>query len=144
MKTLMMSTAAVLIAAAGVAFAAEADIDTNHDGQIDAQEWNASRADSAEVFGKWDTNGDNTLSRDEYAAGVKAQSDADKFGTWDDRYKAWDTDDNGMLSQEEYDTGLWNTFDANHDNMWNADELKAWNEDEMRYDATRAGRDVSQ
>ena len=142
MKTLMMSTAAVLIATAG-AFAAEASLDTNNDGQIDAQEWTASRADSTAVFGQWDTNGDNALSQDEYDAGVQAQSDADQFGSWDDRYKAWDTDENGMLSQDEYDTGLWNNFDANHDNAWDADEMKAWNEDEMRYDATRPGRQVS-
>ena len=139
MKTLMMSTAAVLLAT-GAAFA-DASWDTNSDGMIDQEEYMAGMGDSA--FGSWDTDEDGMLSRAEYEAGVEMQDDADTFGTWDERYGDWDGDQDEMLSGEEYSMGMWTVFDEDANSMWDPDEMAAWEEDEMRYDATRSGREVS-
>ena len=139
MKTLMMSTAAVLLAAGG-AFA-QMSMDTNGDGQIDRAEFRASFGENA--FGTWDTNGDGMLSRSEYEAGVDAQNDADSYTAWDDRYGGWDSDADDMLSADEYDEGLWGEFDADQNDMWNEEENAAWQGDTMRFDAARAGRQVS-
>jgi EF hand len=172
MKTLMMSTTAFLLAT-GFAFAQStvgdnaekpgkgtnvessaessgkpkpsadaAMYDTNGDGTISRDEFSAAMGDNA--FGKWDTNGDGMLSRDEYKAGVSNQDTPDQFASWDDRYGAWDTDSDNMLSSDEYDQGLWTQYDANSDDMWDQEESAAFGADNFRYDATRSGREVSQ
>jgi hypothetical protein len=138
MKTLMISTAALLLA--GAAFA-QTSLDSNADGMIDRDEFRASFGDSA--FGTWDTNGDQMLSRSEYEAGVDAQNDADSYSAWDDRYGEWDSDQDEMLSADEYDEGLWSEFDADQNDMWSGEETAAWQLDELRFDATRSGRQVS-
>lgn len=144
MKTLMMTAVAALFAA-GTAQAADVAvmIDADGDGRVTVEEWTAARTQNETVFGEWDTDADGTLSRAEYEAGVASHDEADKFGTWDDRYTAWDEDADGMLTADEYNTGLWTTFDADADGTWNEDEAAAWEEDEMRYDATRSGAEVS-
>ena len=146
MKTLLMSTAAALFAF-GTAYADQTDVvvlvDEDVDGVITMDEWGASRAETSDIFGDWDADQDNALSRDEYTAGVEMQDDADSFGTWDDRYSDWDADADGMLTQDEYNTGLFDIFDADDDDVWSEEETAAWEEDEMRYDATRSGREVS-
>src|SRR5690606_37032015 len=144
MRTLLMSAVAAMFVA-GTAYAADvrAQIDADGDGQISAEEWDASRAGTAHVFGEWDTDGDNMLSRDEYDAGVGMQADVDSFGTWDDRYADWDEDGDSMLSADEYNRGLWQTYDADESGFWSQDETSAWEEDEMRYDATRMGAEVN-
>ena len=139
MKTFMMSSAAALLIA-GTAFA-QSDWDANADSMIDREEFRAGLGENA--FGEWDADQDNMLSRDEYDAGVEMQDDADGFGTWDDRYGEWDADQDEMLSRDEYEEGLWGAFDADQDDSWNTDETTAWEEDEMRYDATRSGREIS-
>jgi hypothetical protein len=139
MKTLMMSTAAVILAT-GVAFA-DASWDANSDGMIDREEFRAGIGENA--FGTWDTDNDGSLSREEYEIGTTGQDDADSFSPWDERYGEWDADQDSTLSRDEYDEGLWGAFDADADDMWNDDESAAWEEDEMRYDATRSGREVS-
>ncbi len=172
MKTLMMSTAAVLLAT-GVAFAQSSSttgqnaenpgkgtntqsvsessgkampsnksLDTDGDGQISRDEFSASMGDNS--FGGWDTDGDGMLSQSEYEAGVSGQDNANSFSNWGDRYSGWDTDKDDMLSSDEYSEGLWTQYDANQDDMWDDDENAAWQEDNMRYDATRSGREVSQ
>ena len=144
MKALMMSTAAALFAA-GTAYAADVvvTIDADADGVITQSEWTEFRMQNDARFGAWDTDGDGFLSADEYSAGVELQDDADTFGAWDEFYGPWDADADGMLSADEYDAGLWTTFDADDDDVWSAEESAAWEEDEMRYDATRAGSEVS-
>lgn len=139
MKTLMISTAALLLA--GAAFA-QTSLDTNADGRIDRDEFRASFGDNS--FGSWDENDDGMLSRGEYEAGVKAQSDADSYTAWDDRYSGWDSDADEMLSADEYDEGLWSQYDADQDDLWSQEERSAWEQDEHRFDATRSGRQVSQ
>jgi hypothetical protein len=167
MKSLMMSTAAVILAT-GVAFAQSSvgdnaenpgkgtnmqssseqsgkmqpGLDTDGDGMISRDEFRASMGDNA--FGGWDTDDDGMLSRSEYEAGVGGQDNGDSFATWDDRYSGWDEDQDEMLSADEYDQGLWTQYDADQDDLWNDEESAAWEEDEMRYDATRSGREVSQ
>lgn len=143
MKTLMITTAAALIASAASAADLMVVVDADSDGVVTVSEWNAARADTTGVFGEWDTDADNILSRDEFMAGREMQDDADAFGTWDDRYAGWDTDADGMLTQDEYDAGLFDVFDADDDDLWNEEETQAWEEDEMRYDATRSGREIS-
>ena len=139
MKTLMMSSAAALLIA-GTAFA-QSELDANADGMIDRDEFVAAMGEDA--FGAWDTDGDGMLSRAEFEAGVEQQDDADAFGTWDERYSEWDTDQDEMLTSEEYAAGLFGAFDADADDMWSEEESAAWEEDEMRHDATRSGREVS-
>jgi hypothetical protein len=140
MKTLLMSTAAVILAT-GAALAADASWDKNADGNIDREEFRAGMGEDA--FGGWDTDGDGALSRTEYEAGLETAEDADSYGTWDDRYSGWDEDTDEMLTRDEYEAGLWGAFDADADDMWNEEESAAWEEDEMRFDATRSGREVS-
>lgn len=140
MKTFMMSSAAALLIA-GSAFAA-GDWDQNADGMMDRDEFRASMGDNA--FGAWDTDGDGMLSRAEYEAGVQTQDDADTYSGWDDQYGEWDADQDEMLNRDEYEEGLWTAFDADEDDLWSEEEHSAWEEDEMRYDATRSGREVSQ
>lgn len=140
MKTFMMSSAiALLIAGSAVA---QSSWDANADGMMDRDEFSAAMGDNA--FGSWDENGDGILTRDEYEAGVEAADDGDGYGAWDDNYADWDTDQDEGLSREEYGAGLWAAYDADEDDLWNNEEHSAWEEDEMRYDATRSGREVSQ
>ncbi|HET7410626.1 MAG TPA: hypothetical protein VFJ13_10535 [Paracoccaceae bacterium] len=145
MKTLLMSTAAVLFVA-GTAYAEDVRvlIDADEDGQITVEEWDASRAEMDNVFGEWDADADNFLTQEEYQARLEMQDDADSFGTWDDRYAAWDTDADGMLSVDEYNAGLWDVYDADEDGMWSMDEAGAFQEHGLNYDAVRSGADVSQ
>ena len=140
MKTFLMSSAAALLIA-GTAVAQSDDWDANADGMIDREEFNAGMGDSA--FGAWDTNEDGMLTSDEYQAGVEMQDDADSFGTWDERYADWDANSDESLSAEEYGEGLFGQFDEDDDDMWSEEESTAWEEDEMRFDATRVGREVS-
>lgn len=140
MKTLMMTTAAILLAA-GTAFA-QSTMDTDGDGRISRDEFRAGMGDNA--FGSWDTDGDGMLSRSEYEAGRAGQEDPDTFGSWDDQFGEWERADDDRLSADEYTDGLWGRFDADADDLWNDDEAAAWEENEMRYDATRSGREVSQ
>ena len=145
MKTLLMSTAAAMFIA-GTAYAEDVKvmIDTDGDGQITVEEWNSSRSEADKIFGTWDSDGDGMLSQDEYAAGTQMQTDADSFGAWDDHYAGWDEDGDGMLSADEYNSGVFSTFDADESGSWSEDETAAWEEDEMRYDATKSGAEVSQ
>jgi len=124
MKTLMMSTAAVLLAT-GAAFA-DASWDVNGDGKIDREEFNAGVGENA--FGSWDTDNDGMLSREEYDVGTSGQSDASSFSGWDDRYGEWDADQDEMLSRDEYNEGLWGAFDEDDDDLWNETESTAWEE----------------
>jgi hypothetical protein len=140
MKTFMMTSAAALLVA-GTAFA-QSGMDANNDGMIDRDEFRAGMSDDA--FGEWDVDGDGVLTQDEYEARVEMQDDPDGFGTWEDMYSDWDTDDTEGLSADEYNEGLFSAFDADADDMWSEEEVGAWQSDEMRYDATRSGRQVSQ
>lgn len=144
MKTLMMTAAAALLSV-GAAHAADVviTIDTDGDSRVSVQEWQTYRTGTEGVFGAWDANTDGMLSADEYSAGIELQEDRDAFGAWDDHYAGWDSDGDGFLSADEYNTGLWGAFDADDDDFWSQDELKAWEEDKLRYDATRGGREVS-
>ncbi len=139
MKTFLMSSAAALLIA-GTAFA-QSSMDANGDGMIDREEYMAGMGENA--FGSWDTDGDGMLSRIEYDAGIASQDDADAYSNWDDRYAEWDADQDEMLSADEYGEGMFGSFDMDADGMFNEDEAAAWEEDEMRYDATRSGRQVS-
>jgi EF hand len=140
MKTFMMTSAAALLIAGSAL--AQSDWDKNSDGMIDRQEFNAGMGDN--TFGTWDADGDGMLSQQEYDNAVEMQDDADSFGTWDDQFGGWDADQDKALSGEEYSTGVFGAFDKDQNDMWSEDESAAWEEDEMRYDATRSGREVSQ
>jgi hypothetical protein len=139
MKTFLMGSAAALLLA-GTALA-DSEWDMNADGMIDREEFRAGIGENA--YGEWDTNADGMLSRAEYEAGIAAQDDADTYGAWDDHYGGWDADQDEMLTRDEYEEGLWTTFDADEDDLLNEHESAAWQEDDLRYDATRSGREVS-
>lgn len=71
-------------------------IDTNHDGVISDDEWNAAR-DAR--FKKLDANGDGFLSSDEMTAGAKQHNAARS----EKMFKRMDTDGDGKISKAEYD-----------------------------------------
>jgi hypothetical protein len=142
MKTLLMTTVAALFAA-GAAYAEDVKvlIDTDSDGRVTVEEWDAARADFA--FGDWDADADTMLSREEYETAIQMQENADNFGGWDDNYAAWDADGDGMLSMEEYNSGLWDAFDEDDDSMWSQDETSAFEQNELNLDAVRSGAEAS-
>lgn len=131
MKTFLMSSAAAILFA-GTAFAQSG---------MDREQFSASFGENA--FGAWDTDNDGMLSRAEFEAGVAAAEDADAYAAWDDRYAEWDADEDEMLTREEYEEGLWTHYDMDASGTLEEAEVHAWDEDEMRYDATRSGREVS-
>lgn len=113
MKTLMMSTAAAIFAA-GTAYAAD-------------------------VMVLIDTDGDGLVSVEEYRASADTWGDAGMDPMW----SRWDADADGMLSADEYNQGIWTHYDSNDDGFIDGPELEAWDEDQLRYDATRSGREIS-
>jgi len=92
-------------AAAGAAVGGCALLDENEDETVSAEEF------SAGVFQAWDDDDDAALSEAEFDAGV-AQSDA--YSGWSGEFDNWDTDDGGTLSEQEFtaavsqtDTSAW-------------------------------------
>ena len=142
MKTFLMTSAATLLIA-GTAFAQGAydpsQVDADHNGTIDRNEFNAAYGNDA--FGKWDTNNDGKLSRDEYQAGVETWGDQDMGNLYD----PWASNDlNEPLTADNFENGLWTHYDLNKNGTLEPAEAKAWDEYQLRYDATRSGREVSQ
>ena len=82
-----------------------------------------------------DTDGDGMISTSEYQEY--------RSGTGEGWFGMWDADQDGMLSAQEFDQGMWTHYDSDADTFWSQDELTAWEEDQLRYDATRSGREVS-
>ncbi len=101
MKTLMISTVAVLFAGTAMA---------------DPMEW-------------WDADNDGMISAEEYMAGENR----------DVVFEAWDTNNDGVLDAEEFAQNKFKMFDRDADNVWDEEDVQAF--DEM---ATRTGADVSQ
>lgn len=64
----------------------------------------------------WDTDGNGTISAEEYMAGEKR----------DMVYNAWDANSDGTLSREEFAAGKWKMFDENQDNAWDTNETRTW------------------
>lgn len=87
MKTLMISTIAVLFA--GTAMAADMSWDTNADGMISADEYMAA-SDRDATFTAWDADGDGMLSSDEFATGNWKMFDQDADNMWNqDEASMW-------------------------------------------------------
>ena len=82
--------AAASIAGSVVAFGAAqaspdyAEWDTNKDGKISYQEWEAGN-DKMDVYASWDTDGDGVLSRSEYNRGSWKGYDANQDDHMDDK-----------------------------------------------------------
>lgn len=131
MKTLMM-TSAVALLLSGTAYAAGADWDTNADGQIDREEFNAAMQSDSGTFTALDTDQSGALSEDEFNAGLNPDaSEPLAFGDWD-------TDQNSELSQDEFDEGAFTSFDADESGALSMDEVGSIG------DAIRSGEKVSQ
>ncbi|MEI4197772.1 hypothetical protein [Roseovarius sp. E0-M6] len=64
----------------------------------------------------WDTDGNGTISAEEYMAGEKR----------DMVYNTWDAKSDGTLSREEFAAGKWKMFDENQDNAWDTNETLTW------------------
>ncbi len=141
MKTFLMSSAAAILFA-GTALAQAgydlSQVDTNQDQMIDRDEFHAAYGDDA--FGRWDTNQDQMLTRDEYQAGVDSWGDDNVSNLYD----PWAEDELAQLDPDQFEEGLWTHYDVNQSGTLEPAEVKAWDEYQMRYDATRSGREVSQ
>lgn len=110
MKTLLMSTVAALFTFG----AANADemvviVDTDTDGVITMEEFEAAFAEPREEF-------------------------------W---FDAWDTERTGVLTREDVLSRSWAQYDIDGDNVLSQEEVRAWNEDNIRLNAMRSGREIS-
>lgn len=93
MKTLMMSSvAAILMAGTALAAGQFSPLDTNQNGVLDQNEFEAALEDG-NTFSAFDNNNDGVISEDEYNQGVKN----------DDWFAAWDADKDGFLEPGEFD-----------------------------------------
>lgn len=86
-----------------------------------------------------DADADDVVTYEEYEAGLMAAPETEGWvDIWD-----YDFDQDDVLTREEYARGMWTHYDVTGDNTWSPDELKAWEEDQLRYQATRSGREIS-
>ena len=67
---------------------------------------------AAQSIEQWDTDGNGTLSQDEWSSALREQG---LFGEFD-------TDGNGTVSEEEFATGLFGRFDDNGDSALSQEE----------------------
>ena len=102
-----------------------AELDRNHNGQIERSEWRG----SARSFQIHDWNGDNVLSGDEVRVGAVPPPDSleaeDYNMSANDRFSYLDYDNNGYIERNEWDGSL-DTFydlDTNNDNRLSRAEL---------------------
>lgn len=58
-------------------------------------------------------------------------------------FDAWDRDRDAVLTRDEFLEGSFATFDIDDDEMLSQEEVKAWNEENLRYNAMRSGRMIS-
>ncbi len=141
MKTFLMSSAAAILFA-GSAFAQAgydlSQVDANQDQMVDRDEFRAAYGD--DVFGRWDANSDGVLTRDEYQAGMENWGDDDVSSLYD----PWAEDESAEMNPEDFEEGIWTHYDVDQSGTLEPAEVQAWDEYQMRYDATRSGREVSQ
>jgi Ca2+-binding EF-hand superfamily protein len=109
-------------------------MDTNADGKLSPDEWEAGQRD---MFKKIDANGDGKLSPDELKAGMekheKMMGGKTPGGreTAIEKMKMMDTNNDGSISEDEFISSSKTTFDkmdTNHDGFLSKDELKAGHE----------------
>lgn len=102
-----------------------ADLDRNHNGQIERNEWRG----SPRSFAIHDWNNDGVLSGDEIRAGAAPPSgslEADDYNmTATDRFSYLDVNNNGYVDRNEWDGSLntFNDLDTNNDNRLTRAEL---------------------
>ena len=97
----------------------------------------AGSAYAADVAIIVDTDNDGFISASEYNAALAERNDA----YW---FDAWDTDGDGMISRDDFVSGNFATYDVDGDEMLSQDELRAWDSDNIRYNAMRSGREVEE
>ncbi len=124
--------------------------DRNTDANIDTDEWNLG-IEEGEVFSRWDTDGDNTLSPEEFEArfgmdfktaelpvepadpgetgdvsgadeGVSGVPFSERFA--DASFTAWDADNDGAISRQEFGTALRSAYDVSGDNRIDVNEWR--------------------
>lgn len=97
MKTLMISTAAILFAGSAMAMS----WDTDGDGRISQQEYMAAQ-DRDAVFHALDTNRDGVLDAEEYAVGKWRMFDRDADDMWDEtEFDVWSESTSAIHSGAE-------------------------------------------
>jgi Ca2+-binding EF-hand superfamily protein len=104
-----------------------ADLDRNHDGRIERDEWRG----NARAFQIHDWNGDGVLSGDEVRVGATPPPNSLEAEDYNmpanDRFAYLDVNNNGYIDRNEWDGSL-DTFyqlDRNNDNRISRDELNA-------------------
>lgn len=83
MKTLMISTIALLFAGAAMAGEAKMSWDTDGDGMVSADEYMAAE-ERQSTFAAWDADSDGMLSSDEFATGNWRMFDQNADNMWDE------------------------------------------------------------
>lgn len=111
-------------------------MDTNEDGDITEEEWDASKAGSS-VFDDWDTDDDGYINESEYATGLFGVYDANDDGNiteeewemtfneaWanDGGYNEWNVDNDPRLNQDEFSAGMFEYYDLNENSVIDKDE----------------------
>lgn len=83
MKTLMISTVALLFAGTAMAADAKLSWDSDNDGTITADEYMAAK-DRNSMFDAWDADRDGMLNADEFATGNWKMFDQNADDMWDE------------------------------------------------------------
>ncbi|TFL19701.1 hypothetical protein [Jannaschia formosa] len=114
MKTITLTAAALLaLALPAAAQMAPMSYDTNADGLIGSDEFNAGFTES-DTFGTYDSDADGMLNEEEFDAAFTDREGFDEmmgereFGSFSD----YDSDADGFLDEEEYNTAWFNQYDA--------------------------------
>ena len=83
MKTLMISTIALLFAGTAIAAGGKMSWDTDADGMISEEEYTAAQ-ERNKVFEAWDADSDGSLNADEFATGKWKMFDQNADNMWDE------------------------------------------------------------
>ena len=125
MRTLVISTAAIALAAGS----ASADLDSNADQVIDSEEFEQ-HARELSLFEKYDVSGDKMIDKDELAEMNADQViDSAVFENYEE-----------PLTEEEFYSGIFRAYDSDNDEMWSQSEAGVWEDEQI----TSGAEQVSQ
>mgnify|MGYP003578048215 CR=1 FL=1 len=103
-------------------------IDSDNDGWVEADEWNAYRAGT---YTYWDADADGRIERDEfmncwYGGGFYPATYYNR-DYWDYYWSAFDANADGYLSADEYwSAAAWTRLDLNRNGRLDANEYRWW------------------
>ncbi|MFC0267244.1 hypothetical protein [Kushneria aurantia] len=110
-KEIILGLALALGSTAAVASSFDT-LDSNGDGSVSKDEFYGSIGDWG-TYSDWDTTGDGLIDEDEFDTAV-----ADWDSDWTYDYDTWDVNGDGYLDSGEFYDGIYTTWDANEDGHW--------------------------